>query len=83
MNSLPVDFFFYLSGKCLEVEGGVRRAAQTAPPRYGATLQDTRPEMERLYVWDAHNTFMKSYSDLITMPPFILPRVLYPTIAPS
>ncbi|XP_077963476.1 protein fantom isoform X2 [Gasterosteus aculeatus] len=38
----------YSKGKCLEVEGGVRRAAQTAPPRYGATLQDTRPEMERL-----------------------------------
>ncbi|KAM8899826.1 protein fantom isoform 2-T3 [Spinachia spinachia] len=38
----------YSKGKCLEVEGGVRRAAQTAPPRYGNMLQDTRPEMERL-----------------------------------
>ncbi|XP_036072802.1 protein fantom [Oryzias melastigma] len=29
-------------------EGGVRRAAQTAPPRYGLTLEDTRTEVERL-----------------------------------
>uniref|UniRef100_A0A3P9I0P9 RPGR interacting protein 1 n=1 Tax=Oryzias latipes TaxID=8090 RepID=A0A3P9I0P9_ORYLA len=28
-------------------EGGVRRAAQTAPPRYGLTLEDTRTEVER------------------------------------
>ncbi|XP_053199044.1 protein fantom, partial [Scomber japonicus] len=34
-------------GKSMEVEGGVRRAAQTAPPRYGPTLDDTRAEMER------------------------------------
>ncbi|XP_056299033.1 protein fantom isoform X3 [Pseudoliparis swirei] len=35
-------------GKCTEVEGGVRRAAQTAPPRYGPTLEDNVEEMERL-----------------------------------
>ncbi|XP_069015433.1 protein fantom [Embiotoca jacksoni] len=35
-------------GKNLEGEGGVRRSAQTAPPRYGPTLEDTRAEMERL-----------------------------------
>ncbi|XP_028330406.1 protein fantom isoform X3 [Gouania willdenowi] len=35
-------------GKSLEVEGGARRAAQTAPPRYGHMLDDTRAEMERL-----------------------------------
>ncbi|KAK2862762.1 hypothetical protein Q5P01_002295 [Channa striata] len=34
-------------GKHMEVEAGVRRAAQTAPPRYGATVEDTRAEMER------------------------------------
>ncbi|KAI3376547.1 hypothetical protein L3Q82_017002 [Scortum barcoo] len=33
--------------KSMEIEGGVRRAAQTAPPRYGPTLEDTRTEMER------------------------------------
>ncbi|XP_067436448.1 protein fantom [Thunnus thynnus] len=37
----------FSKGKSLEVEGGVRRAAQTAPPRYGPTLEDTRAEMER------------------------------------
>ncbi|XP_034712436.1 protein fantom isoform X3 [Etheostoma cragini] len=38
----------FSKGKSMEVEGGVRRAAQTAPPRYGPTLEDTRAEMERL-----------------------------------
>jgi len=50
---LLLFFFFvssYLSGKFTEVEGGVRRAAQTAPPRYGPTLDDNVEEMERLYV---------------------------------
>ncbi|XP_042367761.1 protein fantom [Plectropomus leopardus] len=37
----------FSKGKSMEVEGGVRRAAQTAPPRYGSTLEDTRAEMER------------------------------------
>ncbi|KAM6894205.1 protein fantom [Lycodopsis pacificus] len=37
----------FSKGKCMEVEGGVRRAAQTAPPHYGPTLEDTRAEMER------------------------------------
>ncbi|XP_051800041.1 protein fantom [Acanthochromis polyacanthus] len=37
----------YSKGKNLEVEGGFRRAAQTAPPRYGPTLEDTKAEMER------------------------------------
>ncbi|RVE60709.1 hypothetical protein OJAV_G00183350 [Oryzias javanicus] len=34
--------------KNLDGEGGVRRAAQTAPPRYGLTLEDTRTDVERL-----------------------------------
>ncbi|XP_075307000.1 protein fantom [Odontesthes bonariensis] len=38
----------YSKSKNVEGEGGVRRAAQTAPPRYGLTLEDTRTEMERL-----------------------------------
>ncbi|KAF3697616.1 Protein fantom Nephrocystin-8 RPGR-interacting protein 1-like protein [Channa argus] len=38
----------FSKGKTIEVEAGVRRAAQTAPPRYGPTLEDTRAEMERL-----------------------------------
>jgi len=37
-----------LIGKNVEGEGGIRRAAQTAPPRYGLTMEDTRTEMERL-----------------------------------
>ncbi|XP_078132763.1 X-linked retinitis pigmentosa GTPase regulator-interacting protein 1 [Sander vitreus] len=37
----------FSKGKSMEVEGGVRRAAQTAPPRYGPMLEDTRAEMER------------------------------------
>ncbi|XP_073331535.1 protein fantom [Pagrus major] len=37
----------FSKGKSMEVEGGVRRAAQTAPPRYGSTFEDTRAEMER------------------------------------
>ncbi|XP_061768483.1 protein fantom isoform X3 [Nerophis ophidion] len=37
-------------GKCAEVEGGVRRAAQTAPPRYGPTKEDTRGQMEKFCV---------------------------------
>lgn len=37
-----------LTGKTMEVEAGVRRAAQTAPPRYGPTLGDSRAEMEKL-----------------------------------
>ncbi|XP_068164427.1 protein fantom [Antennarius striatus] len=34
--------------KSVEVEGGVRRSAQTAPPRFGPMLDDTRAEMGRL-----------------------------------
>ncbi|XP_068455715.1 protein fantom [Clinocottus analis] len=37
----------FSKGKHMEVEGGVRRAAQTAPPRYGPTMEDSREEMER------------------------------------
>lgn len=55
LSFLPLNFFFYfMSGKSMEVEGGVRRAAQTAPPRYGPTLEDTRTDMERLWVWWRH-----------------------------
>ncbi|XP_054603393.1 protein fantom isoform X2 [Nothobranchius furzeri] len=38
----------YSKGRTLDGEGGVRRAAQTAPPRYCVTLEDTRTEMEKL-----------------------------------
>ncbi|XP_014194536.1 protein fantom isoform X3 [Haplochromis burtoni] len=38
----------FSKGKNLDGDGGMRRAAQTAPPRYGPTLEDTRAEMERL-----------------------------------
>ncbi|KAG7496363.1 fantom-like [Solea senegalensis] len=34
------------AGKSMEVEGTVRRAAQTAPSRYGPMLEDNRVEME-------------------------------------
>ncbi|XP_029944146.1 protein fantom [Salarias fasciatus] len=34
-------------GKNVEGEGGIRRTTQTAPPRYGPTLEDTRGEMDR------------------------------------
>lgn len=44
----PSLLFFFSPGKSMEVEVGVRRAAQTAPPRYGPTFEDTRAEMERL-----------------------------------
>ncbi|XP_047242933.1 protein fantom isoform X3 [Girardinichthys multiradiatus] len=37
----------YNKGKNLEGEAGVRRAARTAPARYGLTLEETRAEMER------------------------------------
>ncbi|XP_063326254.1 protein fantom isoform X2 [Pelmatolapia mariae] len=37
----------FSKGKNLDGDGGMRRAAQTAPPRYGPTLEDTRAEMER------------------------------------
>uniref|UniRef100_UPI003AAC66BA protein fantom n=1 Tax=Centroberyx gerrardi TaxID=166262 RepID=UPI003AAC66BA len=37
----------FSKGKSMDGEGGVRRAAQTAPPRYGHTLEDTRGEIER------------------------------------
>nr|XP_020443602.1 protein fantom-like [Monopterus albus] len=36
----------FSKGRSMDVEGGVRRAAQTAPPRYGPTLEDTRAQME-------------------------------------
>ncbi|XP_017165780.1 protein fantom isoform X2 [Poecilia reticulata] len=38
----------YSKGKNLDGEAGVRRAARTAPARYGLTLEETRAEMERL-----------------------------------
>ncbi|XP_038135061.1 protein fantom [Cyprinodon tularosa] len=37
----------YSKGKNPEGEAGVRRAARTAPARYGLTLEETRAEMER------------------------------------
>ncbi|XP_023277539.1 protein fantom-like [Seriola lalandi dorsalis] len=37
----------FSKGKSMEVEGAVRRAAQTAPPRYGPMMEDSRAEMER------------------------------------
>ncbi|KAM4714727.1 protein fantom isoform 2-T3 [Anableps anableps] len=38
----------YNKGKNLDGEAGVRRAARTAPARYGFMLEETRAEMERL-----------------------------------
>ncbi|XP_035481633.2 protein fantom isoform X2 [Scophthalmus maximus] len=38
----------FSKGKSMEVEGAVRRAAQTAPARYGPMMEDNRAEMERL-----------------------------------
>lgn len=40
--------FLFVLGKSMEVEGGARRATQTAPPHYRSVLEDTRMEMERL-----------------------------------
>ncbi|XP_029382814.1 protein fantom [Echeneis naucrates] len=37
----------FSKGRSMEMEGLVRRAAQTAPPRYGPTLEDSRAEIER------------------------------------
>ncbi|XP_019951035.2 protein fantom isoform X3 [Paralichthys olivaceus] len=37
----------FSKGKSMEVEGAVRRAAQTAPPRYGPMMDDNRAEVER------------------------------------
>ncbi|XP_065806913.1 protein fantom [Labrus bergylta] len=37
----------FSKGKNREMDGEVRRAPQTAPPRYGPMLEDTRVEMER------------------------------------
>lgn len=42
------SLFFFWTGKSMEMEGAVRRAAQTAPPRYGPMMEDSRAEMERL-----------------------------------
>ncbi|CAL8377329.1 unnamed protein product [Boreogadus saida] len=36
-------------GRGADGEGGVRRAAQTAPPRYGGPQEDPRGEIERLH----------------------------------
>lgn len=44
----PHPSFSLSSGKGMEVESGVRRATQTAPPRYGPMLEDTKAEMEKL-----------------------------------
>ncbi|XP_013874687.1 protein fantom isoform X2 [Austrofundulus limnaeus] len=38
----------YSKSKNREGEAGVRRATQTAPPRYGVVLEDTRAEVERM-----------------------------------
>ncbi|KAF0039115.1 hypothetical protein F2P81_009599 [Scophthalmus maximus] len=38
----------FSKGKSMEVEGAVRRAAQTAPARYGPMMEENRAEMERL-----------------------------------
>uniref|UniRef100_UPI0037E88397 protein fantom n=1 Tax=Semicossyphus pulcher TaxID=241346 RepID=UPI0037E88397 len=37
----------FIKGKIREVDGGVRRPPQTAPPCYGPMLEDTRLEIER------------------------------------
>lgn len=47
-GSFLLFFLILCSGKSMDGEGGVRRAAQTAPPRCGTTLEDTRGMIERL-----------------------------------
>ncbi|XP_034532655.1 protein fantom [Notolabrus celidotus] len=37
----------FSKGKTRDMDDGVKRAPQTAPPRYGPMLEDTRMEMER------------------------------------
>ncbi|XP_056156152.1 protein fantom [Lampris incognitus] len=39
----------FSKGRGMDGEGGVRRAAHTAPPLYGPTLEDTREQIERLH----------------------------------
>lgn len=39
--------FLHLSGKSVDLEGGMRRATHTAPPRYGPVTEDPRTELER------------------------------------
>ncbi|XP_029695674.1 protein fantom [Takifugu rubripes] len=36
-------------GKSAELEGGIRRATHTAPPRYGPMLEDPRTELEKTH----------------------------------
>lgn len=55
----PPLIFLFLLGKTMEVEGGVRRATQTAPPHYRSVLEDTRMEMERLWVCDSSSNWSK------------------------
>lgn len=41
--------FFFVAGRGVDGDGGVRRAAQTAPARCGiSSLDDTRGEIDRL-----------------------------------
>uniref|UniRef100_A0A3B4VGV3 Protein fantom-like n=1 Tax=Seriola dumerili TaxID=41447 RepID=A0A3B4VGV3_SERDU len=46
-NKLSLAKQHIMDLKSMEVEGAVRRAAQTAPPRYGPMMEDSRAEMER------------------------------------
>ncbi|CAB1351446.1 unnamed protein product [Coregonus sp. 'balchen'] len=48
MDLGPGRNYHRLRGRGIDGEGGVRRAAQTAPPRYGPSLEDTRGEIEKL-----------------------------------
>ncbi|XP_041738657.2 protein fantom isoform X4 [Coregonus clupeaformis] len=49
MDLGPGRNYHRLRGRGIDGEGGVRRAAQTAPPRYGPSLEDTRGEIEKLH----------------------------------
>ncbi|XP_036813704.1 protein fantom isoform X2 [Oncorhynchus mykiss] len=47
MDLGPGRSYHRLRGRGLDGQGGVTRAAQTAPPRYGLSLEDTRGEIEK------------------------------------
>lgn len=46
-TEISLFLFFIPQGKSIELEGGIRRATHTAPPRYGPAIEDTRTELER------------------------------------
>ncbi|XP_034146622.1 protein fantom isoform X2 [Esox lucius] len=49
MDMGPGRNYHRFGGRGMEGERGVRRAAQTAPPLYGPSLEETRAEIEKLH----------------------------------